>query len=401
MGVGPSPVRTTSIPPPVSPSTSAASSAGELSLPSRPTATRLPPFSARTAAKARPSARASPSPSVSPTIPRTSYSRRMVGLNTWPRPAPPSRMASLLTASAIFAEDLLDRLAHIRARQGEGDVGLQESHLVAAVKAPTVEAQAVEWLVAAHELRQRIGELDLVAGAAADTGEMLEHLGLQDIAADDAQIRGRLGGRRLLHHAAHLDETAVILLDVEDAIAVCMLARHFHDRDDVAVGLLVHVDHLRQARLVRKDEVIGKQHGKGLVAHQVARAPHRVTEAERHLLARIGDLARTRHPRVHSDYLGVLAALLERGLELVGMVEMILDRRLGASGDENEFLDSSGLRLLDRVLDQRLVDDRQHLLRHRLGGRKESRTQASDREDGLANWLCHEHRSLSVAAVRR
>src|SRR5690606_19422518 len=43
----------------------------------------------------------------------------------------------------------------------------------------------------------------------------------------------------------------------------------------------------------------------------------------------------------------------------------------------------------DRVLDQRAVDDREHLLGNRLGGRQEPRSQSSDREHGLADALAH------------
>src|SRR5690606_26236281 len=42
-----------------------------------------------------------------------------------------------------------------------------------------------------------------------------------------------------------------------------------------------------------------------------------------------------------------------------------------------------------RVLDQRLVDHGQHLLRHGLGGRQETGAQAADRKDGGAYLLCH------------
>ena len=68
---------------------------------------------------------------------------------------------------------------------------------------------------------------------------------------------------------------------------------------------------------------------------------------------------------------------------------MVLDRRFGAAGDEDELLDAGRLRLLDRILDQRLVDDRQHLLGHGLGGRQEARAEAADREYRLANALIH------------
>ena len=41
---------------------------------------------------------------------------------------------------------------------------------------------------------------------------------------------------------------------------------------------------------------------------------------------------------------------------------MLHQRGLAAAGDHAELLDAGGARLLDRVLDQRLVDDRQHFL---------------------------------------
>ena len=88
--------------------------------------------------------------------------------------------------------------------------------------------------------------------------------------------------------------------------------------------------------------------------------------------------------------LGLLvAALDQRGLELVGVVEMILDRALVAAGDEDEFLDAGGEAFLDRVLDQRPVDDRQHFLGHRLGRRQEARAQAGDRQNGFTDALGH------------
>ena len=64
---------------------------------------------------------------------------------------------------------------------------------------------------------------------------------------------------------------------------------------------------------------------------------------------------------------------------------MILERALAAAGDEDHLLDPGLARLLDRILDQRPVDDRQHLLGDRLGGGKEAGAEPGDREDGLAD----------------
>ena len=76
----------------------------------------------------------------------------------------------------------------------------------------------------------------------------------------------------------------------------------------------------------------------------------------------------------------VLAALLEHGLELEGGVEVVFDRVLAAPGDDDDPLDPRGLRLLDDVLDEGTVDERQHLLRLGLGGGKEPRAEPGRRK---------------------
>ena len=66
-------------------------------------------------------------------------------------------------------------------------------------------------------------------------------------------------------------------------------------------------------------------------------------------------------------------------------IEVILDGTLVTAGDEDHLPDPGGGGLLHGVLDQRLVDDRQHLLRARLGRREESCTAAGDREHGRSD----------------
>ncbi len=64
---------------------------------------------------------------------------------------------------------------------------------------------------------------------------------------------------------------------------------------------------------------------------------------------------------------------------------MVLDHAFVPPGDEDEMLDAGLPRLVDHMLDQRPVDDRQHFLRHGLGGRQEARAETGDREYGFAN----------------
>src|SRR3954470_10663211 len=62
----------------------------------------------------------------------------------------------------------------------------------------------------------------------------------------------------------------------------------------------------------------------------------------------------------------VLAFALELRFELVGFVEMVLNGTLVPAGNEDHVGDSSRGSLLDRILDERFVDDRHHLLGARL-----------------------------------
>src|SRR6267142_1104029 len=74
---------------------------------------------------------------------------------------------------------------------------------------------------------------------------------------------------------------------------------------------------------------------------------------------------------------------------------MIFDRALVAAGDEHHVPDTGRHRLLDRVLDERLVDDRHHLLGTRLGRREKSAAHSGDRENRFGNFF-HASDSLNI-----
>ena len=170
----------------------------------------------------------------------------------------------------------------------------------------------------------------------------------------------------------------------DDAVAAGLLGRDLHDRHDRAVGLGVGVDELADARPVADDDVVGEDHRERLVADEVLRHQDRVAEAELLLLADVGHLGQVADVADLAEHLDV-ALLLEQVLELVGQVEVVLDRPLLAGGDDDDLLDPGGDGLLDRVLDDRLVHQRQHLLRLRLGGGQEAGAPAGGGEDSLAN----------------
>src|SRR5690606_723702 len=82
-----------------------------------------------------------------------------------------------------------------------------------------------------------------------------------------------------------------------------------------------------------------------------------------------------------------LSALGKRVVKLELDVEMILDHRLVAAGHEDEMLDPRLACLIDHILDDRPVDDREHFLGNRLRGWQEACAEAGNRKDGLSDFL--------------
>src|SRR5205807_6547376 len=85
-----------------------------------------------------------------------------------------------------------------------------------------------------------------------------------------------------------------------------------------------------------------------------------------------------------------LAALFQCIVELVGDVEMILDDRLIAPSHEDKMLDSGLACFLDDMLKDRAIDNGQHLLGDRFGGRKKPCSQTGDGKNSLANASGHQ-----------
>ncbi len=163
------------------------------------------------------------------------------------------------------------------------------------------------------------------------------------------------------------------------------VARDFLYRDGTNARRFVHVDELLRGGIFAGDEHVAKQHGERLIAHQVARDQHGVTEAERLFLSRVADL---HHVRDIADHLGLLflAVLLEEIFEKWRSVEVILDRALAAAGDNDDVLDAGSHAFFSDILNLRLIDNGQHFFGLRFGGRQKTRAQAGGRQNGFADF---------------
>ncbi len=149
------------------------------------------------------------------------------------------------------------------------------------------------------------------------------------------------------------------------------------------------LDRLGQGRNAGVHHHVGQDHRKGLVADDVAGAPHRVAQAQGLHLAHEAHLAGARQfaEQLLEDLGLALALQLQLHLDLV--VEIVLQGLLAAAGDEDEVLDPRRAGLGHRIGDDRPIDHVQQLLGHRLGAGQHPGAEAGDRQDRLANLLSH------------
>jgi hypothetical protein len=147
-------------------------------------------------------------------------------------------------------------------------------------------------------------------------------------------------------------------------------------------------------------QVVGQQHGKGLVAHQALGAQHRVAQAQRSGLAHVAAYHVGRLHRAHQRQQFVLVRGGQLIFQFVGGVEVVFDRAFAAPGDKDHVAHARGVGFLDRVLDQRLVHHRQHLLGSGLGGRQKPGAEAGNRENGGMDFLNGAHGCRAYRAAR-
>ncbi len=213
----------------------------------------------------------------------------------------------------------------------------------------------MEGLVADH-LRHGIGQLDLAARPFALMFKHAHHLRLQDVAPGDDQVRRGIGNRRLFNQALHLGQLALRLAGIDHAIARNLFVRHFKNAQQVATDAFIFSHHLRHAAGRAMHELVGQEDRKRFIADNVARAPYGMAQPHRLLLADIGAVAWAKTGRLEDR--DILAAIGHRPLKLISDIEMVLDRALAATGDEDHLLDPCLTRLINRILNQRPIDHR-------------------------------------------
>jgi hypothetical protein len=148
--------------------------------------------------------------------------------------------------------------------------------------------------------------------------------------------------------------------------------------------LVEDVDHLLEARRFRINHIVGKNHGKRLVADQVAGHQHSVSQAHCFFLSDVCNAAEIGNVACHGEQV-VFAARFQLAFQFHADIKMIFDNGLAATGDNDDLIATRGNGFLDAILNDRLVDDRKHFLGDGFGCGQETRTQPGCREDGFAD----------------
>src|SRR3954464_1786012 len=142
------------------------------------------------------------------------------------------------------------------------------------------------------------------------------------------------------------------------------------------------------------DEVVAKQHGKGLVTNMCGSHQHGMAEASGVSLPYVMDL-RQLAGLLNACQPRLVAFGLQRLLELDVAVEVVLEGPLVASGDEQHIGEASVHRFFDDVLDGWLVDDGQHLFGNGLRGRQEPGAESGGRNHRFRGTSSHGSESIA------
>src|ERR1017187_4958784 len=291
-------------------------------------------------------------------------------------------------ALQIFPE----RATQIVTAQGEFNGGLKKPELVAGIVAGTFEPVRING-TRAQQMAQRIRQLDFRSGTRFDRLQRLKYLRDQHVAADDRQVGRRLRWFGLFHEVPNAEYAVPVAvvgdrLGVDRAISRDVLRGNLHHGHHRRAEELVDVQQLAQAGRFGVDHIVGQDYRERLIPHQLHGAQNGVSQPQGFLLPsvrnvdHVGDVA-------HDRKQILLAPRFKHVFQLEADVKMIFDGALAAAGDDNDVLNSGMQRLLDAILNERFIDQRQHLHRLRLGGGQEAAAKPPGREYGFANLGSH------------
>ena len=216
-----------------------------------------------------------------------------------------------------------------------------------------------------------ITQLDLARGRRRKRLEHIEDARMQRIPADDHEITRRVGHRRFFHHSIESNDLTRTTERtrfgwVHHAVPKHVTRGHSLQCHRRAFGREIG-ERDEQRRILH--DLVGQHHEECFVTHRPTSTRHGVSEATWFVLMHERDLDVGAVP---TQAVGQRRSTLSnQGLLHVGSsCEITLDRRLGATRDDHDAIDTGPDGLVDDELQCWLLEDRQELLGHGLGGRQ-------------------------------
>src|SRR2546423_14752445 len=164
-------------------------------------------------------------------------------------------------------------------------------------------------------------------------------------------------------------------IGTDDAVALDRTGLHFANGDDASPLLLARAKQLKGDRNLREHDHVGKKHGESLLSDHRLYTGNRMGETEGSLLPNVDNLRQACEAANVLAFRGLLT-LFEEYLQLWVASKMGLWKRLVASQDKDDRLNTGGCRFFDGVPDERLPGDGEHLLGNGLCGWEHARARA-------------------------
>ena len=188
----------------------------------------------------------------------------------------------------------------------------------------------------------------------------------QHITPETAQRRRQpFGGGGLFDYAEHFRQSPFAPALFDDGVLDRLFGRALLHAEDAFARPFVGVDELREtgASAVVDDDIVAVHDRERLVAREVPREHDRGSRAARVALDGVAEFHRPRE----------LVELALRHAFGLARAEVLPYHLFFGADDDEHFFYAAVRRLLDDVMERRLVDDREHLLGHRLGDGQEPR----------------------------
>src|SRR6478735_7255105 len=180
-----------------------------------------------------------------------------------------------------------------------------------------------------------------------------------------------------------------------------MLRGHGHQRQHWTRCLFVGTDELLCPRNFGNEDVIGPQDENRLVTKRPRRVKNRCAVAVRAVLVEIGEMSAVREFAYFFDGVSIGGLTVSTQLFDKSRVgpEVVLYQRLSSRHDDGDVGDTGSDEFAHGVLDNRLVSDRQHLLRDGFRQRQQSGAKAGGGNHSLADRGRHRVVPLERAAA--